>query len=127
MSSLESQNIPIVGSLMQDVSIPLDSSQQRLVALWAVKTAMVVESVTRGTRDLAYTRTECERLRSASAIPERTSVWIGRYFGSQLGINGTDFWIDISEKVRRIGHGWVTTIVVGHLAIQVVTIHMLPE
>ena len=50
MSNLEAASIPVVGNLMQDISLPLDTSQQTLLATWAVKTAMVLDSTNRRTR-----------------------------------------------------------------------------
>jgi hypothetical protein len=45
MSKLESENIPTFGSMLQDIAIPLDEVQQKSVAAWSVKTAMVSDSM----------------------------------------------------------------------------------
>ena len=45
MSDLEEESKPLLGCLLQDVAMPLDQSQQRTIALWAIKTAMVSESI----------------------------------------------------------------------------------
>jgi hypothetical protein len=45
MSNLEAENIPIIGSMMQDIAIPLDGAQQKSAAAWSVKTAMVSNSM----------------------------------------------------------------------------------
>jgi hypothetical protein len=44
MSAIESENIPIIGSMFQDLSVPLNKEQQTSVAVWAVKTAIVMDS-----------------------------------------------------------------------------------
>jgi len=68
MSSLESTNIPLLGSLIQDVSTPLDSAQQESIAVWIMKTAMVLDAVDTRTRTLFYTKEDRDKLRVASII-----------------------------------------------------------
>lgn len=41
MSDLEAGNIPVIGSMLQDIAIPLDEAQQKVVAVWSLKTAMM--------------------------------------------------------------------------------------
>jgi hypothetical protein len=43
MSGLESAIRATMGSLVNDISMWLDEEQQRLLARWATKTAMVIE------------------------------------------------------------------------------------
>jgi len=43
MSGLEGAVRATMGSLVNDISIRLDEEQQRLLAQWATKTAMVIE------------------------------------------------------------------------------------
>jgi len=129
MSQLESQNIPLIGSLAQNVLIPLDTRQQTSIALWATKTAMVLDSIRRRAERRFYRRRECEQLHQNSLIPELTFIWLGMYAENSLGLFGTDIRLfdQIPEVFPTIGHGCVNTIVAGHLAIQVLTIHLLPE
>jgi len=123
MSRLEARIKPLVGSLMQDISAPLDAEQQKDVSLWALKTAMVVEATK--SRDIArcYQHADCEQLRLNSSVPPRTKIWLGRFSGSGLLATGTDIWLNVSE-VPKAAHGCATTIIVGHLAIQVLTTHI---
>jgi hypothetical protein len=125
MSGVESAGKPILGPLMQDISIWLDSAQRSAISVWAMKTAMAVESVRHDQRRF-YSLTECEQLRLSSSIPDRTDIWIGRVSGSSIATVGTDFWIN-SDELLRIAHGLATTIVVGHLAIQILTVHPQAE
>jgi hypothetical protein len=122
MSRLESKAKPIIGPLMHDLSYALDSSQQETVSVWAIKTAMVLEATNRRTRLTCYTQHECEQLRLHSSIPTRSLGWLGRFAASGLVATGTDIWLDIGG-VSRAAHGCVTTIVVGHLALQFLTVH----
>ena len=45
MSSLEFAVRPTMGGLVNDIAMTLDEEQQRLLAQWATKTAMVIEGV----------------------------------------------------------------------------------
>jgi hypothetical protein len=126
MSILETGCIPLIGCLAQDISTPLDNSHQSLLTVWALKTAMVTDSTNKTTRNLFYEKGEREALRTNYTIPARTKVWIGRASKSSLAAIGTDIWLDLLPT-RKVAKGSVTTIVVGHLAIQVLSIHVLPN
>jgi hypothetical protein len=45
MSALESECIPVIGSMLQGLTVPLSQEQQETVADWAVKTAMIMDSL----------------------------------------------------------------------------------
>jgi hypothetical protein len=125
MSRLETENKSLIGGLLNDLSLPLDTSHQTSLARWTLKTAMVLDAVTKE-RNRFYTRSECETLHLNSVIPALTTIWVGRYYRSHLSLDGMEVWIDLPEtpKVAKV---CVTTIVVGHLAIQFFTVHVLPE
>ena len=125
MSRLETENKSLIGSLLNDLSIPLDTSQQTSLVRWTLKTAMVLDAVTKE-RNRFYTKSECENLHVNSLIPDRTTIWVGRYFRSSLSLDGTEVWIDL-PRIPKVAKVCVTTILVGHLAIQSVTTHVLPE
>jgi len=120
MSGLEARVKPLVGSLMQDVSVCLDAAQQKDVSLWALKTAMVLEGTKSRSAAHCYQQADCEQLRLSSSIPARTRIWLGRFSGSGLLASGTDIWLNIGE-VLRAAHRCITTTMVGHLAIQVLS------
>lgn len=127
MSTLEASNIPHMGLMLQDIAIPLDAAQQRLVSAWTTKTAMVFDSL-KG-RDPAkrfFTKEECVNLRLSYSIPDRTRIWVGRVSFSSLGGYGTDVKI-VSPEGMSLAVGMAVTIVIGHLAIQSVTMHINPE
>jgi len=76
MHDLEQKSIPVLGALLQDISTPLDSQQQTILALWSVKTAMVVEAV-KNSEDRHFTHTERSELpQAAPSLHERTSGWV---------------------------------------------------
>jgi hypothetical protein len=126
MSKLEARIKPLVGSLMQDISTSLDIGQQKDVSLWALKTAMLVEATKSQDIVRCYQRADCEQLRLSSSVPPRTRIWLGRFSGSGLLATGTDIWLNIGG-VPGAAHGCVTTTIVGHLAIQVLTTYALAK
>ena len=120
MSELEVEATPVVGAMIQNLTTPLDESQQQIVATWAVKTAMVFDSIKgRNAPNVFYTREECIAMNDRREIPNRTGVWIGHIDGSHLGAYGTDLG-QISTNGVPSGSGMAFTIIVGHLVIQVV-------
>jgi len=124
MSKLEAENIPAIGSMLQDIAIPLDEAQQKSVAAWTIKMAMVSDSMKgRAVPNQFYSRDERVKMRLNRDIPARTLMWIGRINGMHLGDFGTDFALFSPEK-ERIGMGSVSTIVAGHFVTQVVTVHI---
>lgn len=127
MSNLEAACIPVIGNLMQNISLPLDTSQQTLLVTWAVKTAMVLDSTNTRERTAFYSKSEGEQLRMTSAIPANTRVWIGRSALNGLHADGTDVGIMAPGGTSRVAVGNASTFIVGHLALQVFTVHPLPE
>jgi hypothetical protein len=123
MSKLEADNIPLIGALMQDIATLLDPNQQETIALWAVKTSMVMECITTRRKPF-YTRTECAQLRLSSQIPNRTFVWLGRYTGFfNIASFATDGWTAEPDHPQTM-HAYVNTIVIKRLAMQTLTIHV---
>ncbi len=126
MSALEKENIPLIGSLMQDIAAPLDESQQTLLSIWALKTAMVLDSVNAKERGHYYTRAECEALRLNRTIPDHTNVWIGAYSREGYSADGTILSLDL-PSAPKAAKASLSTFVVGHLPIQVITIRPEPQ
>jgi hypothetical protein len=126
MSDLETESRPILSPIMHDLVAPLSDQQRHTIARWITKTAIVLGSATQGRKPIFYTRSECETLHRDSAIPEHTLVWLGHYVRSDLGAWGSQMWLDMPDQLK-VAHGCVTTLVMGHLAIQALTIHVRPE
>lgn len=126
MSALEEEIKPVIGCAMQDVSVSLDRIQQNNIALWAIKTSMVAEAID-PTRTPFYQKSERLELRYNSVMPAATTVWLGRFSGSSLLAQGTDIWIDIAEGLPKTPNGYVSTILVGHLVVQILSIRISPK
>jgi hypothetical protein len=126
MSDLETQNKPQISAMIHGKGIILEPMQQKLFARWAVLKAMIIESSDRQ-RTLFYDEFERKSLKPPlSAMTTRTHVWVGRYMGSGFHAGGTDVFASI-ENIPKALRGCVTTIVMGHLAVQVLTDHVLPK
>lgn len=126
MSDSESENIPIIGSLTENTATPLDAAQQTSLALWAVMKAMVLDGVNAKNRGYFFTRNECEALRLQRRIPDKTVVEIGAYVRKGYSADGTIVSLDFPSAPKATKAS-VSTFVVGHLVIQVVTVHHEPE
>lgn len=121
MSSLEETVKPFLSQLIHGASLALDARQQELTSIWALKVAMVLETVNTTTAR-CYARNECEQLRVNSLIPERSMIWLGRISESGVFAAGTYLWLYVDD-LPEPHYGCVTTLTVGHLAIQVLTAH----
>src|SRR5260370_6566851 len=125
MSDLESENIPIIGRLMENTAAPLDAAQRTSLALWSVTKAMVLDGVNAKNRGHFFTRPECEALRLQRRIPDKTVVQIGAYVRSGYSADGTIVWFDF-PNAPKAAKASVSTFVIGHLVIQVVAVHHEP-
>jgi hypothetical protein len=127
MSRIENKNKPIIACTLQDLTIPLDRQQQTLLSNWALKTAMVFDSVKNPeSNPRFYLKSDCVIFRQQRIMPNRVRIWIGRYSLSSLGAYGTDVAI-VFPGDSKIGIGTATTIVIGHLAAQVFAMRVNPE
>jgi hypothetical protein len=121
MSRLENEAKPIVESILDGKLEDLDASVQSTLALWAVKTTMVLEAVDPN-RLWFYSVDERQRMRAARALPQRTFVWIAKC------IDQPNLYSAAKDLRTRtvLGddnvHAFVMTMAFGSLAFQVVTI-----
>lgn len=124
MSNLENECAPIMSPMIDGAdSVSLDALQQHTIALWATKTAMVLESTATASRPCRFLQQEREEVRSQAAIPSHTCVWIGRFDQSSLGAFGTHIGASLPE-VPEICHGSATTFIVGHFVLQLAHINI---
>lgn len=84
MSQLENQIKPLVGSLMADISLTLNRDQQNILAIWGLKTAMVMDATKGKETTRCYQRKDRSNLKDQSVIPRMTMVWLGRFEGTGL-------------------------------------------
>jgi hypothetical protein len=129
MSDLEASCIPILKPMIQDNPRSLDALEQKSIALWAVKTTMVADSINKRTREYFYFQNEREMLRVSSKIALQTGVWIGRYAENALHFDGGDLSLKIPERTiggnkipSSFDHATLNTIIMDHLVIQVLAV-----
>lgn len=126
MSDIENENKPHMLVMMNDAPIILGPGQQKLLTRWAVLKAMVLDGSSPKRRIKFYSESERSSMKPPSrSIPVGTLAWIGRLSVKGFHAGLTDTFGQIGD-IPKAFHGCVTTIVVGHLAIQVVTVHVLP-
>jgi hypothetical protein len=127
MSAIESENKPHMLAMMNDKPTLLLPIQQKLLTRWAILKSMILDGSSPQRRPIPF-YTECERtgmkppLRS---LPVNTFTWIGRLSVKDAVHAGLT---DTSGAINNIPKSFrccVTTIVVGHLVIQVATIHVI--
>lgn len=122
MSALEVQAQRFMQPLLMGERCNVDMAGQATIAMWSLKTAMVLEALDQRERRM-YTQTEREQLRSSAAIPWRTSVWLAA---------SADPSLFMSTKNRHLGAnaelpaGVSITMAFAHVVLQVLTIRV-PE
>lgn len=125
MSQLEDLCRPSISPLMNDLSIPISYADQRWVATWGLKTAMVFECVRGG--QWFYSQADREHLRATLAPTIDTKVWLGRHsrVGDLLSFaEGKKLGSGAREPIHGalLREGYVTTFALAHLVIQILTI-----
>jgi len=121
MSDLETANMPVMGPMIDDKSIALYENERGKIAAWALKTAMLMDSVTKAHVPLFYTEGERQALKESWEIPSATLIWMGRYLGRN----------DIGASSSRVNFRYgsdmaptrVTTFILGSLLVQIMTMH----
>lgn len=122
MSRLEEANKLAIRAMINDDPCGLTKRDQNKLARWAVLKAMVLDSYNES-RHFFYRPDERTELRNSSTLPSRTLVWLGRFSTKAFHAGGTDVWGEI-ERIPKASHSCITTFVVGHLVVQVLTLHV---
>jgi hypothetical protein len=123
MSNLENQSKPTIEKMLENIPSSLTTSQQTLLSQWAVKTAIILDSVESHVR--FYLKDECEKFKASKDIPRETAVWLGRFTERRHSAFGSSFSV-YQNDVAPISHGCVATILVGHLIFHILTIRTSP-
>jgi hypothetical protein len=126
MSDIETAVRSTMGGLVNDISMTLDEEQQRVLALWAVKTAMVIEGVKQAKNNF-YSPEQRSVLRTTLVPPEDTAVWLGRCAQSNL-LHGEARKLHVSNQraTNPLEDGCATTFVVGRLVMQALSVKRKP-
>lgn len=124
MSRLEQDTIPILRPLLLDLSIPLPSEQQTVLAAWVMKTGMVLDSIYTHTH--FYQKNERTDLRENSVVPSATVIWIGRFFGNGKHAGLSDFSMDCAPDTK-VANGCVITLIFGRVVFQILSVRPRPD
>ena len=125
MSELENANKFPIHAMINNEPCGLTKRDQNKLARWAVMKAMVLDSCNPARRPF-YVEAERENLKSSSIVPARTLVWIGQFSAKGFHFGGTDIWGEI-EKIAKASHGCVTSMDIGHLVMQVLSVHVISQ
>lgn len=119
MSDLETDNTPLLGPLVDGKSSRFDLQQQHSIAAWALKTAMIMDSMTVSIeRPMFFTSEERIALRTQREIPSRTRVWLGRCLHNALVAESGGCRFSMPGR-EGLHDGFIGTLAVGQLAVQV--------
>lgn len=125
MSNLEVEAKPVLASSINDLALSLSPADQTTLSRWSMKTAMVFETISGKN---CYSPDEQQELRSSGALPVETFVWLGRYAQSNiLCSEGRHLHENTSNKPTPFREGYVTTLLIRRLVIQVLILRRKPE
>jgi hypothetical protein len=127
MSTLEHTVSKVMRGLINDFAMTVDAEDQRHLALWAVKTAMVIEGVKQAKNGF-YTPENRSAFRETLVPPIQTAVWFGRCQQSN-NLHGEARKLHVSNPTASnpLEDGCATTFVVGRLVLQVLSIKRRPD
>ncbi|MCU1247281.1 MAG: hypothetical protein JWQ49_310 [Edaphobacter sp.] len=126
MSELEAEVKSILGPILQDLSIQLDLEDQKKLARWAFKTAIVLEGTKERSMKRYFASGLGPALKTSGDIQGWTMIWIGRSSESGLYARAADLRYDLDGQ-NSSAEATVTTMVVGHVVFQVVSAVFPPE
>lgn len=119
MSRLENKAKPIFESIFSDNLRSINAVDQATLARWAVKTAMVLESIN-SDQSWFYSDDERQLMRIEQSIPMRTSVWIAKCINQpNIHSSSKNLWTSLSNDGF---YAYVTTMAFGSIAFQVVSV-----
>jgi hypothetical protein len=127
MSGMETTVARIMGPMIEDLSFPLDRQNQQNLAEWAVKGAMVNDTVDAHRRLRFFKEAECHEFRQTRRIPDGTTVFVAQYNGRSLDSHGVDFTLIEPEANTLLVRGHVYNVMVGHVVLQVLSWHPEPQ
>lgn len=120
MSDLENVAKPIIEALLSNDPFVPDAHQRELAARWTLKTAMVFEAV--GGRGWFYGSEERATVRSGIIPTGYMAFWAARCIHLPGAYSAANNMFENAELSTSGTHGHVTTLAIGTLALQVITV-----
>lgn len=118
MSTLEGTSIPVLDPLISNLDLEIISlHDQRQIALWAVKTAMMLDI----TQDQpVLSKEKLARMRSHKAIPKGTRVWLGacaEIFPLVTGLTIRIDTVNMRDPSALLPVGFYAPMKIGHMCL----------
>jgi hypothetical protein len=125
MSGMEMTVEKTLGPMIEEQPLTLSRQNQRSLTEWAVKGAMVSDTVQ--PRPRYFADSECHAFKLKRTIPKRTQVFAARFTGRQLDSNGVDFTLIDTKSGDLLVRGHVYNVMVGHAVLQVLSWRPEPQ
>ncbi len=126
MSELEANIKPLLALLSGDVSVEMDVEQQLRLTIWAAKTAMVI-AATKPQKATRFYQPEVRKaFKSGFSIRTTHGCGWGATTGRVCSPPPPRFQYNLAQ-VDSPGFGSITTMIVGHLVLQVLSLNFPAE
>jgi hypothetical protein len=131
MERIESATRPILTPPIQGTGVVLGAEDARGLAVWSLKTAMVIDLLTRSP-DSFFTANERNAMRTtADLLPAGVlGIWMAAVDGVNHVASAIDYRVAFSSSTdtsAELGSGYCVTLSVGHVAFQVFAIRNFPD
>ena len=122
MSRLEERAKPVIERLLDHEASALDHENSRTLALWAIKTAMVLQTLGQP-ESWIYSDLELTLMWHSQRMPDLAFVWIARCVNhSEAYAQHKSLWTGLDRQADPRDRAGVTTMAFGNLAVQVLKV-----
>lgn len=118
MSALENLAAPVLTPLIEGDVVTLGALDQELIALWAMKTAMVLEEASDASVKRYFTFQERRLFADQGVIPDVTQTWIGRKEATNRLTTALGKYMRLPDESPESSPGFAPSIFIGQLCIQ---------
>jgi hypothetical protein len=122
MAALEGRTKELVDAMWQGRALALQHEEQRTLAAWALKTAMVFDAAHGKPWLPIVTEEERHTFAATGTLPDNLVVWLAAYLGPRPGrawMYGAAEATELNDGERRDGTVWGATITLGPVVVQV--------
>ena len=122
MSRLQNRTKPIIERLWNEPNVTLQLEDCHTLPLWAVMTAMVMQTL--GDEDgWLYSPYDCTLMWHSQQMPRFTGIWIANCVGhTEMYSQSRSMLSGPSRQTGRLGRGNAITMAFGNLAVQVLKV-----
>ena len=123
MSALEGDAKRVIEPLLSSARYDFSASARRILTRWSMKTAMVFESLG-DQRQPYYLQSERDAVRAGELPRGYNAVWVGRCVEFNGFFCKASDLFDHPDPSSRQARGYVTTLGIGSLALQVLSVRL---